>query len=456
MGCSPVSCAPTSSKKRNETDKTIGTSKVGVYYFMHQVGRIFLIDTPGFDDTNRSDAEVLKDVAFWLAAAYKKKTTLAGILYLHRISDQKMQGSAMRNLRMFQQLCGSNNLSSVVLATTHWTNLLTGNAIPEAQGREREDELKNTSKFWGGMIQRGSRVVRHDGTRTSALNIVSSIIDRRQRVVLDIQTQLIDQHRNLDDTTAAQALQSELLEERRKGQERLAELKEEMRIAMDENDLRWQQQNKADQAEARAAIEKTHAETAALRTNLAKIAQEKDEQFRKMQEEMAVQAKKFQDEIRRSKEALDAAQEESQRRAEAYERERREDNERARQQAEKHQQDSAEREERIRQESNVLIAEQMRQDREDAEKKYQQQRRDIEEAASRQQTEWKKQLEADRERTQILIDQRAEMERNLLDLQREQNKSKAPGFLLDAIKIIVNVVIIGKALTGGPWLGLWT
>jgi hypothetical protein len=305
------------------------------------------------------------------------------------------------------------------------------------------------------MVQRGSKVVRHNGTHTSALNIVYSIIDRRQRVVLDIQTQLIDQHRNLDDTTAAQALQSELLEERRKGQERLAELKEEMKIAMNENDLKWQKQNEADQAEARAAIEKTHAETAALRTNLAKIAKEKDEQFRKMQEEMAAQANKFQDEIRKSNEALKAAQEESQRRAEAHERQRREDAERARQQAKEHQRESAEREERIRKESNAAIAEQMRRDREDAENRYQQQRRATEEAAAREQARWEKQMEADRERTQMLIDQREETERKLLEVQREQNKSKAPRFLLDAIKVFANVVSIGWAILGGPWLGIW-
>ena len=73
--------------------------------------RVWLIDTPGFDDTYRSDAEVLKDVAFWLAAAYTKHTQLAGILYLHRITEPKFQGSAKRNLRMFQQLCGTKNLN---------------------------------------------------------------------------------------------------------------------------------------------------------------------------------------------------------------------------------------------------------------------------------------------------------------------------------------------------------
>jgi hypothetical protein len=229
-----------------------------------------------------------------------------------------------------------------------------------------------------------------------------------------------------------------------------------MKIAMEENDLKWQKQNEADQAEARATIEKTHAETAALRTNLAKIAKEKDEQFRRMQQEMTAQGNRFQDEIRKSNEALKTAHEAAQRRTEAHERERKEDAEHARKLAENYQRESAEREKRIRQESNAAIAEQMRRDREEAEKKYQRQRRDAQEVAAREKARWEKQLEADRERTQMLIDQREDTERKLQELQREQNKSKAPGFLLDAIKVCANVISIGSALLGGPWLGIWS
>lgn len=98
------------------TEHQSGTSKVGVFQFPYKGSRVFLVDTPRFDDTERSDSEVLKDVAFWLAAAYSKSVRLAGIIYLHRIIDPRMQGSALKNLRMFQKLCGDGNLGSVVLA----------------------------------------------------------------------------------------------------------------------------------------------------------------------------------------------------------------------------------------------------------------------------------------------------------------------------------------------------
>lgn len=95
--------------------------------------RVWLLDTPGFDDTTRLDSVVVKDIAYWLTGAYTKKVQLAGILYLHRITNVRMQSSALRNLRLFNELCGSNNLKSVVLATTHWTHQ-EGKSVPESVG----------------------------------------------------------------------------------------------------------------------------------------------------------------------------------------------------------------------------------------------------------------------------------------------------------------------------------
>ena len=55
------------------------TTNVNVYMFEHAGRRVFLIDTPGFDDTFRSDIDVLKDVAFFFSSTYKRDVALAGI-----------------------------------------------------------------------------------------------------------------------------------------------------------------------------------------------------------------------------------------------------------------------------------------------------------------------------------------------------------------------------------------
>lgn len=244
--------------------------------------RVWLIDTPGFDDTNRSDSAVLKDVAYWLASAYTKKIRLAGIIYLHRITDIKMQGSALRNLRMFMQLCGPNNLESVILATTHWTNE-EGKSVSESVGQARIKELEETEEFWGGMITRGSRVEKHDGSRTSARKIVSDLVNRQIRVTLDIQRQLVDEHRNLYDTDAGQALQRELIEERKRSEAKLAELKLDMDFALQEKDKKWQEQIQQDRADFEAKIRKGYTETEELKIDMKKIEKERDAQIQNIQ-----------------------------------------------------------------------------------------------------------------------------------------------------------------------------
>src|SRR5258707_1287108 len=66
--------------------------------------KLFLVDTPGFDDTYRSDTEVLRELADWLSQAYEHQIPLTGIVYMHRINDVRVGGAGMKNLRMFRKL----------------------------------------------------------------------------------------------------------------------------------------------------------------------------------------------------------------------------------------------------------------------------------------------------------------------------------------------------------------
>jgi hypothetical protein len=79
-----------------------------------------LIDTPGFDDTERTHAEVLTEIGRFLEAQYPSGTNLMGIIYIHPIRDTRHQTSSLRNLRIFRKLCGDSHLANVVLATTRW------------------------------------------------------------------------------------------------------------------------------------------------------------------------------------------------------------------------------------------------------------------------------------------------------------------------------------------------
>ena len=81
------------------------------------------MDTPGFDDTARDDADVLYELAAWLKGLLQNEKKLAGLIYLHRITDNRLGSSAVRNLRMMRELVGDNNMKNVVLVTTRWENL---------------------------------------------------------------------------------------------------------------------------------------------------------------------------------------------------------------------------------------------------------------------------------------------------------------------------------------------
>ena len=148
--------------------------------------RVHLIDTPGFDDTNVSDAQVLQNIAHWLSMSFKYGIKLSGIIYLHRITDPRMTGSVRRNLLMFKKLCGEKSFSSVVLATTRWS------MVDEATGIAHEEELKNTEAFWGHMYKKGSKVFRHTGSnagmhtgsRDSALALTGYILNLHTTVTL--------------------------------------------------------------------------------------------------------------------------------------------------------------------------------------------------------------------------------------------------------------------------------
>ena len=108
------------------------------------------MDTPGFSDTNVTDTEILRRIAEWMKDFYDDGFLLSGIIYLYSISDTRMDGPSLRNLRMMRKLCGTSSLKNVVLATTMWEK------VDKNKGLERELELQNN--FWKDMIGDGSTV----------------------------------------------------------------------------------------------------------------------------------------------------------------------------------------------------------------------------------------------------------------------------------------------------------
>lgn len=153
-----------------------------------------MVDTPGFDDSERSDTEILSLIADWLRTSYEAETFLSGIIYLHRISDVHMSESSITNLRMFRKLCRADNMSSVCLVITIWDK------VTMAEGERRERELQAPGGFWASMIASGCKVKRYDGSFKSASDFMADLM-KQSPIVMRLQKEIAS-GKNLHETEA--------------------------------------------------------------------------------------------------------------------------------------------------------------------------------------------------------------------------------------------------------------
>jgi hypothetical protein len=132
-----------------------------------------------------------------------------------------MDGSSVKNLRMFRMLCGKNNLHKVILATTMWEK------VTEAEGASREEQLKKD--YWSDMIDKGSTVARISNDPQDAIKLVKKFLGRKT-MVLKLQEEL-SRGKKLVQTTAGAAIQEDIEKLRILYAKDLEAAKEEMREA---------------------------------------------------------------------------------------------------------------------------------------------------------------------------------------------------------------------------------
>ncbi|RYN50593.1 hypothetical protein AA0118_g10822 [Alternaria tenuissima] len=117
------------------------TSQVSIHTTCVLGRTVHLIDTPGFNDSRRSDGETLQELAYWLAAAYERDIKISGIIYLHCITNNRFQGSAVRALSAFKKMCGEEVFKGVIVATTMWDKV-TADELAKAEIRHEELQEK--------------------------------------------------------------------------------------------------------------------------------------------------------------------------------------------------------------------------------------------------------------------------------------------------------------------------
>ncbi|KAL8823330.1 MAG: hypothetical protein Q9191_005953 [Dirinaria sp. TL-2023a] len=226
------------------SDITVGkglsstTCTVQAYRVLIKSTSFVLVDTPGFNDTHRSNGDILKQIAEWLNCTYRQGAKLTGIIYLHPIRETRMEGSALLNFRAFQRLCGEDNFEHIFLCTTFW------DIIDEAKGAAREKELCENPEFWAKMMNQGSRVVRVKDYAQSEEILLQ--MAQKSTVTLDIQKEMVEERRSLDDTAVGKTVNAQLAQLKAEHEAQLAKARRDAEIALkirdEENQKRAQEQ----------------------------------------------------------------------------------------------------------------------------------------------------------------------------------------------------------------------
>ncbi|KAF2193836.1 hypothetical protein K469DRAFT_712676 [Zopfia rhizophila CBS 207.26] len=174
---------------------------------------VTLIDTPGFDDSSRSDGEILNLIATYLRHSYNRNELLSGVIYLHRITDNRIGHTGRRTMTVLQRMCGADNFQNIALVTTMWDKL-----VDPKDGERHEKELETKGEFWAHMISKKAKVSRHYGKKETALKIVKQIIPKPP-VPLTIQAELSLESANVAGTAAGKVITGYLLEQKKHIQE---------------------------------------------------------------------------------------------------------------------------------------------------------------------------------------------------------------------------------------------
>ncbi|KZP32006.1 hypothetical protein FIBSPDRAFT_812993 [Athelia psychrophila] len=159
---------------------------------------VIFVDTPGFENLETFEINGLHSLVKWLNTHVKKNNNveLAGIIFLHRISDNRMSGSLIRQLQTLRDLCGMDVMKNVVVTTTMWEA-----GVSETTAHRRQNELQTT--WLNGMIEKGCKLEEFRGTKDSAWKSIDHLLNQKPCPPLLVQTEMAG-GKGFEDTSAAQ------------------------------------------------------------------------------------------------------------------------------------------------------------------------------------------------------------------------------------------------------------
>jgi len=216
-------------KKMTKRDVGVGeslhseTSEVTAFPMKLDGRDIEILDTPGFDDTEKSDTETLQTILAWLKVSDKKDTLLSGIIYLHRITDDRMTGTMMTNLKIVKELCGEQAAKNITLVSTRWEEARTPQQKAKFVTRENE-ELKG--RYWQLLLSLGAKTATYDGTERAGMDIIRTILQKNAPLETKAQEELRDPKASINSVGAARVIREKVNASSGKWEDQIAMLRD--------------------------------------------------------------------------------------------------------------------------------------------------------------------------------------------------------------------------------------
>ena len=208
-------------------------------------------------------------------ARYESGSKLAGIIYIHRISDERFSGISVRNFKMFRKLCGESTLKNVVLVTNMWGK------VEQAVGEARERELAGV--YFKPALDKGAQLARHHNTTQSSHDIVRQIM-KNDPAALRIQQELVDEGKDIRSTAAGEAVNEELNKVIKRHEAEMNALREEMRQALKEKDKETRELEE-ETRKLKAQIDKMRVESETMASKYNEERRKMEEAMERMQEQ---------------------------------------------------------------------------------------------------------------------------------------------------------------------------
>jgi len=124
--------------------------------------KVVFVDTPAFDidiDVN-AEANLRRQIEKWQKKTSTQNHAVAGIIYLHKISETRIMEPPHKRLKTFDQLCGGGLSEKVLLVTTMW------NEVDQAVGTSREHQIR--ANYWESATTNRTTMARFDAKNDGA------------------------------------------------------------------------------------------------------------------------------------------------------------------------------------------------------------------------------------------------------------------------------------------------